>query len=173
MAPLPPVAGFPGRPVLGFLAGATMVRRSAFREAGGFEARFFLGCEEQLLAVDLAARGWTLAYVEDVVVHHFPSSRRDREARRRIQARNTLWFYWLRRPARRALRETGRLARAALADPIVRRGLADALAGLAWVCRSRRRLPPDVERALRLVEACGPPTAPRAGAAREVSAALR
>ena len=63
--------------VLGFLAGASVVRRHAVLDVGGFEPRFFLGGEEQLLAIDLRAAGWCLAYVDDVVVHHHPSPRRD------------------------------------------------------------------------------------------------
>ncbi len=44
-SPLPTEAGMPGRPLLGFLAGASVVRRAAFLEAGGFEPRFFIGGE--------------------------------------------------------------------------------------------------------------------------------
>src|SRR5438874_7851322 len=35
----------PGAPLLGFLAGASVVRRAAFLRAGGFERRLFLGGE--------------------------------------------------------------------------------------------------------------------------------
>ena len=79
-------------------AGASMVRRSAFLTGGGFEARFFLGGEEELLAADLAARGHWLCYVPDLVVHHHPSPLRDGQGRRLTAARNALWFTWLRRP---------------------------------------------------------------------------
>ena len=54
-SPLPLPPGLPGRPVLGFLCSATMIRRDAFLRVGGFEPRLFLGGEEHLLAIDLAA----------------------------------------------------------------------------------------------------------------------
>ena len=71
--PLPARGPLPGKPLLGFLAGALVVRRTAFLEAGGFDPRFFIGGEEQLLAIELAVRGWTLCYVPQLVVHHHPS----------------------------------------------------------------------------------------------------
>src|SRR5207248_4427108 len=76
-SPLPREPGMPGPPLLGFLAGASVVRRSAFLEAGGFQPRLFIGGEEELLAADLVARGWWLCYVPDLVVHHYPSTQRD------------------------------------------------------------------------------------------------
>src|SRR5215212_793123 len=97
----------PGPTLLGFLAGASMVRRSAFIEAGGFERRFFIGGEEELLAIDLATRGWEMAYVDDVVVHHHPSQiGRDDAGRRRVQVRGRLWVTWLRRPLHLVLSRT-------------------------------------------------------------------
>lgn len=147
-SPLPPRPGLPGAPVLGFLAGASMVRRSAFLAAGGFERRFFLGGEEQLLAVDLASQGWAMAYLPDAVVHHHPSAARDVAGRRALLARNALWFAWLRRPGASALRETVSLMRRAYRDPAVRRGAMLAVGGVPWVLRRRHVVPPDIERAL-------------------------
>src|SRR5690349_1591091 len=63
-SPLPPaVPDVPGYPLLSFLAGASMVRRSAFEAAGGFSDRLWLGGEEELLASDLARAGWAMIYV--------------------------------------------------------------------------------------------------------------
>ena len=87
-----------------------MVRRSAFLEVGGFDARLGVGGEEELLSVDLAARGWGLAYVDEVVAHHHPSPSRDLSGRRRVQMRNALWSAWLRRPLGGAARQTAHLA---------------------------------------------------------------
>src|SRR5271165_5075939 len=81
----------PGYPLLGFLAGASVIRRSAFLEVGGFESRFFIGGEEELLALDLATRGWSLRYVPELVVHHHPSPNRDAASRRWHLLRNALW----------------------------------------------------------------------------------
>jgi GT2 family glycosyltransferase len=151
-SPLPVHSGRPGFPVLGFLACAAMVRRSAFLAAGGFDRRFLVGGEEELLALDLAAAGWGLAYVPDIVVHHHPSSRRDTGHRRRVQARNALWVSWLRHPPDLVRARTARIARQARSDAAVRRGVAEAAGGLRWVVRARRHLPPTVAEAARLLE---------------------
>jgi GT2 family glycosyltransferase len=139
----------PGHPILGFLACAAVVRRSAYLAAGGFERRFVVGGEEELLALDLAAAGWGLSYISDVVVRHQPSPRRDTGDRRRIQARNALWAAWLRHPPDLAWARTARLGRQALRDTAVRRGFAEAARGLPWVIRSRRPLPQAVADAAR------------------------
>src|SRR5262249_7976598 len=91
-SPLEPEPGMPGPSLLGFLAGASVVRRSAFLEAGGFPTRVLIGGEEQCLAVDLAARGWWLCYLRELIVYHYPSSRRDAPARRANEIRSALWF---------------------------------------------------------------------------------
>ncbi|HEX5272364.1 MAG TPA: glycosyltransferase family 2 protein, partial [Gemmataceae bacterium] len=151
-SPLPAEPGMPGRPLLGFLAGASVVRRSAFLEAGGFEPRFFIGGEEELLAADLAARGWWLCYVPELLVRHYPSPIRDGVTRRWVQTRNALWFAWMRRPLVSAVRRTVRMARSGRWDRTTLRGFGAAVAGLPWVLRRRRVLPAAVERGLRLLE---------------------
>jgi len=147
-SPLDAEANMPGTPILGFLAGASMIRRTAFLSVGGFEPRFFLGGEEALVAVDLAAAGWKMVYVRDVIVHHHPSHIRDARARRRLLLRNALWFTWLRRPFSSAVRQTGRLLRPALRAPHEAWGFFQAVAGLPWIIRRRRCLPAAVEAAL-------------------------
>lgn len=143
----------PGQSVLGFVACGSVVRRSAYLEVGGFHRRYGIGGEEELLAVDLAAAGWAIAYVEGVVAHHNPSPSRDPADRRRRQLRNALWSAWLRRPLRPALRRSARLVVAAWEDEGARTGALDALRGLAWVLRERRTVPRAVERRLRTLEA--------------------
>jgi GT2 family glycosyltransferase len=151
-SPLPRDPGMPGPSLLGFLAGASVVRRDAFLEAGGFEPRFLIGGEEELLAADLAARGWWLCYTPELIVHHHPSPARDVRTRRDALARNALWFAWMRRPWTIAVRETLRAARRGPMKPETWRVLADALRGLPWALKNRRRLPDRVERGLRLLE---------------------
>jgi GT2 family glycosyltransferase len=56
-SPLQRSPELPGAPLLGFMAGASIVRRDAFLAVGGFAPRLFLGGEERLLAIDLARRG--------------------------------------------------------------------------------------------------------------------
>jgi GT2 family glycosyltransferase len=151
-SPLPLEPGMPGRSILGFMAGASVVRRSAFLAAGGFEPRFFIGGEEELLAVDLVAAGWWLCYVPRLVVHHHPSSRRDVSSRNWHLLRNALWSAWLRRPLSGVLRKTGQLVRTAPRTRESWRGFAAAVAGLPWVLRQRRVVPPQVEKRFRLLE---------------------
>lgn len=150
-SPLTGDPSLPGTPVLGFLACAAIVRRSAFLEVGGFHRRLHFGGEEELFATDLVAAGWELRYVEELTVHHQPSKSRDDVWRRRRGIRNTLWFLWLRRPAGHALRRSLRLLRDADRAAAVG-GAIEALRGLPWVLRERRVVPWPVERQLRQLE---------------------
>ena len=143
-----PVVGadwLPGPALGSFLAGASVLRREAFTEVGGFNERLWLGGEEELMAGDLAARGWELCYLEQLTVHHQASTARDPHKRRADGIRNTLWTTWLRRPLRPALRRTGHLLRTVPRDRVTALGLARAVRGLPWVLRERRVLPPHAE----------------------------
>ena len=151
-SPLPAEPDLPGPPVLGFLACATIVRRSAYLEVGGFDPRMMIGGEEELLAADLASAGWGLAYVGDVVAHHYPSTIRDPRSRRRSAVRNALWFAWLRRPLSTALGHTLRVLGEALRDADARAGLIEALRSLPWALRNRRVVPFHVEGRLRMLD---------------------
>ena len=148
-SPLGRAADLPGPSVLGFIACGAVVRRSAFLEVGGFHTRLGVGGEEELLAVDLAARGWGLAYVEEVVAYHHPSPSRDPSARRRVQVRNALWSAWLRRPLGGAARQTVHLAARAMRQPGAWSGILLALLGLPWELRERHPVHPELEAALR------------------------
>jgi GT2 family glycosyltransferase len=148
-SPLPPAADLPGPSVLGFLACGAVVRRAAFLEVGGFDVRLGVGGEEELLSVDLAACGWGLAYVDEVVAYHHPSPSRDPSGRRRVQVRNALWSAWLRRPLGGAARRTAHLAALAVYQPGACSGLLLAMLGLPWVLRERRPVNRELEAALR------------------------
>jgi GT2 family glycosyltransferase len=148
-SPLPAADDLPGPPVLGFIACGAVLRRAAFLEVGGFDARLGVGGEEELLSVDLAARGWGLAYVDEVVAHHHPSPSRDPSGRRRVQVRNALWSAWLRRPLGGAARQTAHLAALAIHQPGTSSGLLLAILGLPWVLRERRPVSRELEAALR------------------------
>ncbi len=151
-SPLPQPPGLPGHSLLSFLAGVSTVRRDAFVQAGGFSARLWLGGEEELLASDLVRHGWHLAYVPEVVAHHHASVLRDAHLRRRHGIRNTLWFTWLRRPLRSALRRTVRLLRGLPRDRVTAHALLEAAGGIPWVLRERDPVPPGVEAGYQLLE---------------------
>jgi GT2 family glycosyltransferase len=139
-------AGWLPGPALGsFLAGASVLRREAFTEVGGFCERLWLGGEEELMAGDLAAAGWELCYLPALTVHHQASKARDSHRRRRDGIRNTLWTTWLRRPVRPALRRTVHLLRTLPRDRVTAQGLWAAARGVPWVLRERRVLPPHAE----------------------------
>jgi GT2 family glycosyltransferase len=140
----------PGPSVLGFLACSAIVRREAFLAAGGFSRVLHFTGEERLLAYDLAARGWQLCYVDNVVAHHHPSpSRGDRSVR---ELRNETLIAWMRRPARVAVGAGFGLLHRTLRSPTARLAAAYALLRLPHALAARRRLPTDVERRIRVLE---------------------
>ncbi len=148
-SPLPSSPDVPGVPVLGFVACGTVVRRDAFLDVGGFDPVVFFPGEEERVALDLAACGWQLLYVPEVVAHHHPSPVRSTNAtRQRLIQRNGILTAVMRRPwrvvARRCLRSAagGSTGVSALAAtlPRLRAALAD-----------RRRLPSELEARLALL----------------------
>ena len=148
-SPLRGAAGLPGPALLGFVACGAIVRRNAFLDAGGFNIRFGIGGEERLLALDLAASEWELAYVDSIVAHHHPNPGA-RPGRRARIIRNDLWTVWLRRRLPGAAVATARIA----ADAARERtpgALVEAVRGLPWVLPRRRPLPRSLDRAAGLV----------------------
>jgi GT2 family glycosyltransferase len=151
MSPLPR-GDLPGPRVLGFLAGAALVRRDPFLAAGGFSEMLFIGGEEDLLAIDLATAGWAAVYVEDVTACHWPSALRDDAERRCLLARNEVITAWLRRPAAVAWPLTASLVRRARWDPVARRALRSLLRLLPSVLVQRHVVSPGLESQLRRLE---------------------
>jgi GT2 family glycosyltransferase len=155
-SPLGRAEGMPGPSVLGFLACSAVVRTTAFRQAGGFSPLLHFGAEEKLLSYDLAALGWGLCYVEDVIAHHHPSAARATPgARRRLEQRNNLMINWMRRPIATGVRGGLDLLLRTPRDPGSIVALAGAVRRLPWVPRRRERLPEHVERDVRLLEQAG------------------
>lgn len=154
---LPGEPGLPGPAVLGFLACASVVRRRAFLDVGGFSPLLFFVGEERLLAYDLAAAGWRLCYVPEIVAVHEPSPRRrPARDRHRAELRNTVLTAWMRRPGRVALRATVRLGVDAIGDDDARAALLAAVRRMPGALAQRRPLPPAVERGIRRLGK-GPP----------------
>jgi GT2 family glycosyltransferase len=146
-----PAGPLPGPALIGFMAGAAVFRRSAYLEAGGYEPALFLGGEETLLGIDLAARGWAMVYAPQLLLHHHPSPRRDSRRRHRLLARNAIWIAWLRLRWPTALRQTLRALRLAHRWRVLPATLADTLRGLPWALRHRRVTTRDVESMYRKV----------------------
>jgi len=147
-----PIKGLPGPALTGFLAGATVFRRSLFLRVGGYEPRFFIGAEEGLLALDLLTLGCAIVYAPTLVVCHFPAASRHTEERRALVARNNLLTAWLRRPPRVAIHRTLAFATAAASRSRPLHTLFDALRGLPWALRNRRVVPRHIEALCELVE---------------------
>ncbi len=154
--------GHPEPALLGFVACGAVVRREAFLTVGGFsEVVFFLG-EETVLAQDLDAAGWEVAYGSEVVAHHHPRRGPAPAHRQRLQLRNELLSVWLRRPPTVIARRTAQVARL---GPLGRGALLDALRRLPMVARHRKSLPATTEARMRLLETQpeGAAVAPAAG----------
>jgi GT2 family glycosyltransferase len=161
-SPLGRPPGLPGPLVLGFLACSAVVRKKAFEAVGGFDDLLHFMGEEELLALDLAAHGWSSVYAHSVVAHHEPSPTRDSTERRVRAGRNRLLTAMMRRPwpvvARYCAQEwrSGAAGRAA-----VRQSLRLAPGAL----HRRRLLPARVEAMRALLEGCpaGGPAGQSAG----------
>jgi GT2 family glycosyltransferase len=146
-----PSGDLPGPALLGFIACAVVFRRDAYLEAGGYEQKFFVGGEEALLTIDLVVAGWSVVYVPQLTVHHYPSLQRDNPGRRMIVIRNALWVAWLRLPLKSAVRETWRICRSATDRKALKEGMLNALRELPWVFRKRSVIPGEVERMYRML----------------------
>jgi GT2 family glycosyltransferase len=139
-----PTEHLPGPTLMGFLAGASVARREAFIDAGGYEPKFFIGGEEALLTLDLVAKGWKVVYAPQLIVHHYPSSRRDNRSRNKFLIRNALWVAWMRLPWPLALKQTYRILQSAYRNKTLNAGFFSAIRALPWVMRKRHVIPPEV-----------------------------
>lgn len=145
--------GDPGPSILGFLACGFVARTEALRRVGGFDTALSgIGGEESLLALDLVAAGWRLIYAPDVVVHHYPSSVRNRDDRRRTVVRNDLVVVWMRRRPLGVIRRTVQIVAGSWGDRPARQGLLAAVREAPRVLARRRPLPHSIERSLQLLE---------------------
>jgi GT2 family glycosyltransferase len=156
-SPLEAGSDTPGKPVLGFAACGAIVRREAFLAVGGFDPVVFFGGEEDRVALDLAAAGWQLRYVPDLLVHHHPSNIRQSGPTQRARInRNALLTAVMRRPWAVVARHLSAMA----SEDGVRR-LAPAVRRLPAALARRRRLPAWLEEELRELEAWSEPEVSR------------
>ena len=133
------------------MAGAAIVRRAAYQEVGGYDERFFIGGEEETLAVKLVRRGWQLRYAPGVVLHHRPSLA-NAGSLRHVGLRNTVVNAWLHRPLRSALRWTVFSLADAPKNRDFVRGLALILRAVPWIVRERAPMPAALDADLRLLD---------------------
>jgi GT2 family glycosyltransferase len=141
-SPLGTAPDLPGPSLLGFVACAALVRTEAFEQVGGFDAVVRFPGEEERVALDLAAAGWGVAYVDEVTVHHHPSPRRDAPERRQAALWRSRLLTALMRHPLPALPPL--VAAAVRAGEPGRRGLLGAVPDLPAALRSRRPVPGHV-----------------------------
>ncbi len=151
-SPLTSERPLPGPAILGFVCCAVIVRQAAFLAVGGFNPQFAIAGEERLFSADMLAAGWSLAYADDLVSHHFPSPSRNPDHRIQLLTRDTFWYYWLRRPLYYALRHTWHIHRLSRQNLHVRRGYRDALRRFPGILSKRRVVPAAVEAQILKIE---------------------
>ncbi|AKD54785.1 glycosyltransferase family 2 protein [Spirosoma radiotolerans] len=151
-SPLTDPRPLPGPAVLGFVCCAVVVRREAYLSVGGFDSRFAIAGEERMFSVDMRTKGWSLAYADDMVAHHYPSPLRNIAQRTRHITRDTLWYYWLRRPAYYAFRHTTLIFKQMAADINVRKGFWDALKSAPSILVDREVVPQPIEEQILKIE---------------------
>ncbi|GAB3027132.1 glycosyltransferase family 2 protein [Spirosoma pulveris] len=142
----------PGPAVLGFVCCAAVVRKEAYLSIGGFDSRFAIAGEERMFSVDMRTHGWSLAYADDMVAHHYPSKLRNLAQRTQHITRDTLWYYWLRRPAYYAMRHTMLILKKLRNDVNVRLGFLQAMKAAPQILLDRQVVPPDVEEQILRIE---------------------
>ena len=148
-SPLGTPGDLPGPALLGFIACGAMVRTEAFTAVGGFDPVVRFPGEEERLALDLAAAGWGLAYVDEVTVHHHPSPARSAPGVRQAAVwRSRILTAVMRLPAGEVARTVAGALRAGRPG---RTGLRRALGPLPAAIRRRRVVPADVLTDLRLL----------------------
>lgn len=150
-SPVPDRAGIPGPVLLSFMAGAAVVRRESYRESGGYDERFFIGGEEETLAVPMVRRGWQMRYVPEVVMHHYPSVA-NATSLRHVGLRNTVVNAWLHRRFGSALRWTVFSLADAPKNRSYVRGLVLLTRAVPWIVRERDPIPRELDGDLRLLD---------------------
>lgn len=152
---------------MSYMGGASLARVEAFLAVRGYDPRFFMGGEEELVGWRLLRDGWEMRYIPDVVVHHLPSLA-NYDGMRTYGIRNTLWTSWLSLSAPAALGWTWHVLRDTRKDRIFFQGLVMAARGLPWVAREREVLPAACEAMIRTLRR-GPQGSRRFGSSRSTS----
>jgi len=143
-----------GLPSFFFPEGASVVRREAFLEVGGFFEPFFHTCAGLDIATVLLGRGWDVRYFPSArFVHLKAETGRDKTAMLHLRVRNQLWYFYRHFPATVAARRIPAYLLFDLLEsaksgalPSWRRGVHDAWALRAAVRGTRDPLPRNVIR---------------------------
>jgi GT2 family glycosyltransferase len=94
-----------GLPSFFFPEGASLVRRHAFLEVGGFFEPFFHTCAGLDIATVLLGRGWDVRYFPSArFVHLKAEIGRDKTEMLHLRVRNQLWYFYRHFPATVAAR---------------------------------------------------------------------
>jgi GT2 family glycosyltransferase len=144
--------GLPGTVLLSFMAGAAIMRAEAFWEVGGYDERFFIGGEEETLALPLAKAGWQMRYLDDVVMHHRPSLANATKLRA-YGMRNTLVNAWLHRPWTSALQWTAFTLADTPKNADYLRGLMLTIRAIGWIRSERAVVGAALDADLRALDA--------------------
>ncbi|MDQ2849034.1 MAG: glycosyltransferase [Actinomycetota bacterium] len=150
-SPLADQDNIPGAVLMGFMAGAVMVRRSAFLEVGGYDQAFFMGGEEETLAFKFARVDWHMRYFPALTVRHHPSLANAPHLRAHGM-RNTLWNAWLHRRFASAVRWSIFILVDTPKNIDWLHGLAMTVRGIPWVMRRRRPMDAELDAALGLLD---------------------
>lgn len=127
----------PGPQVLSFLAHACVMRTRAFYDVGGYWPPLFVGGEEALMALDMAEQGWSMVYLENVVVRRRLARARNPRSIERRRLRNAVWVAWMRLPTGMAWRETMQQLRTAAQRRQLKAVLAITMPGMMRVLKAR------------------------------------
>jgi GT2 family glycosyltransferase len=147
-SPLERDSTLPGPSILGFLACAAIVRRSAFLEAGGFPESA-MGFEETPLALEMARHGWAAVYLDELIAEHHPLPGPERASRRRSHIHNELVFAWRRRPFATASARTLSALRQGLRERAALGALLDTARQAPRLRRERNVVDENLESSLR------------------------
>jgi N-acetylglucosaminyl-diphospho-decaprenol L-rhamnosyltransferase len=151
-SPLAEDAGVPGSVLMSFMAGAAIVRVSAYLEVGGYDPRFFLGGEEETLAFKLVKGGWQMRYVPEAVVHHHPSLENAGRLRH-YGFRNTIVNAWLHRRFGSALRWTLFTVADTPKNKDFVRGVGLTIRSLGWALRERKPMAAALDEQIGILDA--------------------
>lgn len=131
-----------GFPTFFFAEGASMIRKSAFLEAGGFLEPFFVNGVEVEFATRLIAKGWEIRYLPAAVFDHMKAQGNvsANPSMQKYRIRNQLWYFWLHFPTGLAARRMATYLTFDLIECTYRRNLSAWWRGVTEAWRDRDKV---------------------------------